>query len=152
MSLILNSTDLNIQIFEYLIFEELLNLYKTNKILITDIERFTFVKYKKSFKQLYIDNKCLHCNNLCDNIKFKLCDMCVLDTCWNCYSKVGNVNLYTCQINQLNSYTDHIFYQIKCNSDCNYNCRSCNKNYNKNNVIIEKCIIKCISCKILRRV
>lgn len=143
MSLTLNSTDINIKIFDYLKFEELLNLYKTNKILITDIEKYTILKYKKSFKELYLDNKCLHCNNLCDHIKFKLCDTCTCDTCWNCYSKVGSINLYTRQI--------YNFYQLKCIEKCIYKCRSCNKSYNgKKNVAIDKCTITCVSCKIFK--
>lgn len=151
MSLILNSSDINIQTFEYLNFEELLNLYKTNnKILIKDIEKYTFLKYKKSFKKLYLDNKCLHCNNLCDNVKFKLCDTCVCDTCWNCYNKVGSVNLCTRKKRQsINLFQENFFYQIECINACIFNCSSCHRNYNKNDVLIDNCIITCIVCKTL---
>jgi hypothetical protein len=150
MSLILNSSDINIQIFDLLNFGELLNLYKTNnKILIIDIEKYTFLKYKKSFKKLYLDNKCLHCNNLCDNVKFKLCDICVYDTCWKCYNKVGSVNLCTRKKHQLKNFQENIFYQIECINKCIFNCRLCHRSYNKNDVIIDNCVIICIGCKTL---
>ena len=123
MSLTSYPSDLNIEIFKYLEFEDLLNLYKTNKTIIKDIEEYSLITFKKSFKQLYKDYKCLHCNNLCDSIKFKICDYCALDTCWFCYNKVGNENLYFYYHYDSELKTDVILYKCfakyKCKTKCN---------------------------------
>lgn len=145
MSLVKNSTDINIQIFTYLTIEDLLNMYKTNKTILRDIELYTKIKYKKSFKQLYFENKCLHCNNLCDNIDFKICNSCITDTCWTCYNKVGNLNLYfmTNWDFSLNSW----YPTYKCINKCIYKCKKCKKNYtNKNYINIKNSIINCSTC------
>ena len=144
MSLVLNSCDINYEIFKYLNFEELLNLYKTNKILLRDIEKFVFIFYKKTFKQLYIENKCLHCNLLCDNVNFRICDYCALDTCWNCFKKVGNLKLYSFfnWDDKINSW----YPTYKCNKVCIYKCYKCKRDFNKNKVIIKNSLIICITC------
>lgn len=94
MSLTSYPSELNVEIFKYLNFEELINLYKTNKTIIKDIEKYSQITYKKSFKQVYKEKKCLHCTNICHSLEFKICDNCACDTCWFCYNKVGNENLY----------------------------------------------------------
>ena len=48
MSLAKYPTELNIEIFKYLNFEDLLNLYNTNKTIINDIEKYCHLIYKKS--------------------------------------------------------------------------------------------------------
>lgn len=148
MSFITNSSDINIEIFTYLTFEELLNMYKTNKTILKDIEKFTQIKYKKTFKQLYFENKCLHCNNLCDNIEFKICDNCVTDTCWTCYNKVGNINLFL--VTNFDNSLKTWYPSYKCFRKCTYKCKNCKKKYSsKSDVIINQSIVKCISCHCL---
>ena len=146
MSLISNPNDINNEIFSYLTFAELSSLYQTNKIINKDIDKFCYKKYKKSFKQLYIDNKCLHCNNLVDNINFKICDNCTLDTCWTCYNKVGNLNLWF--MTNWDSSNSIWYPSYKCFGNCIYKCQKCNRKYNnKNDIIIDKCLTKCITCQ-----
>ena len=149
MSFVNNSSDINMEIFIYLTFEELLNMYKTNKTIIKDNEKYTQIKYKKSFKQLYLENKCLHCNNFCDNINFKVCDNCAADTCWTCYNKVGNTNLYF--ISQFDISLKIWYPSYKCFNKCVYKCKKCKRNYNhESNIIIKQSVVTCFACNILK--
>lgn len=149
MSLTKCPSDLNVEIFKYLNFEDILNLYKTNKIIINDIEKYCQIIYKKSFKQVYKDLKCLHCNNLSDNIEFKICDNCACDTCWFCFNKVGSINLLF--VNILNLKYNRYDLEYKCFGECKYKCVKCKKIYNrKDDIKIINCITTCISCNILK--
>lgn len=150
MSLVQYPSDLNIEMFKYLNFEDLLNLYKTNKNIIKDIEKYCQITYKKSFKQVYIDNKCLHCNNLHNNnLNFKICDNCACDTCWICFNKVGNINLWVVSIFNLKDNRYDLMYN--CIDSCKYKCIKCKKIYkNKNDITIYNCVTTCIACNILK--
>ena len=144
MSLITNSSDINIEIFQYLNFEELLNMYKTSKIILKDIDKFTIIKYKKYFKQLYLENKCIHCNNLSENVSFRICDNCALDTCWTCFKKVGSLKLFTFSKwdNNLNLW----YPTYKCYKNCIYKCFNCKRDFNKYNIVIKNSVITCNTC------
>ena len=144
MSLTKNSSDINFEIFNYLTFEELLNLYKTNKTLLSDIEKYSIIKYKKSFKQLYFDNKCLHCNNLCDNVNFKICDYCSIDVCWKCFSKVGSENLRF--IYSWDFFLNRTILLPVCIGQCVYKCYKCKCVYNKKDVVIKNYKSICVCC------
>jgi hypothetical protein len=147
MALTKNSTDINLEIFKYLRFEELLNLYKTNKMILSDIEKYSKIQYKKTFKQLYFDNKCLHCINLCDNINFRVCDNCILDTCWFCFYKSDNQNLRF--VDNYDYFLKRYISSVKCIGNCIYKCYKCKKIYfDKNNIIIYKCRTICNGCNI----
>ena len=149
MSLTQYPSDVNVEMLKYLTFEDILNLYKTNKTIIKDIEKYCQITYKKSFKELYKDNKCLHCNNLCDNIQFKICDNCACDTCWFCFQKVGNINLWFMSSSNLLDKRYDLVY--KCFGECNYKCVKCKKIYNKKDDIkITNCITTCTACNILK--
>ena len=149
MSLTKYPSELNIEIFKFLNFEDILNLYKTNKTIINDIEKYCHLIYKKSFKQVYMDLKCLHCNNLSDNTEFKICDNCACDTCWFCFNKVGNLNLWFMSHFNLKDNRYDLLY--KCFGNCKYKCVKCKKIYNrKDDIKITNCITSCISCNILK--
>jgi hypothetical protein len=146
--LTLNPSDINILIFQYMNLKELYNLYFLNKNIKKDIDCYILQKYKKSFKQLLCDYKCIHCFNLCDNIKFKVCDDCTMDTCWFCYSKVGSLNLLL--YSYYNVQDKRIDYVYKCDHKCNYKCINCRKIYNKNDVHVNNnCTIICVACECL---
>lgn len=149
MSLTQYPTDLNIEIFKYLNFEDIINLYKTNKT-IKDIEKYCQITYKKSFKQVYKDNKCLHCNNLHNNsLNFKICDNCACDTCWFCFQNVGNMNLWFMSHFNIKDNRYDLIY--KCFGECKYKCVKCKKIYDRKDYIkITNCIATCIACNILK--
>jgi len=148
MSLITNSSDINFEIFKYLNIEELLNLYKTCKLILKDIDKFSFNKYKKNFKQLYLENKCIHCNNLSDNMSFRLCDKCALDTCWTCFNKVGSLQLFA--YNKWDNNINVWYPSYKCFGHCIYKCFYCKRNFNKYDIVVNNSVITCITCIYLK--
>uniref|UniRef100_A0A6C0I5Q8 F-box domain-containing protein n=1 Tax=viral metagenome TaxID=1070528 RepID=A0A6C0I5Q8_9ZZZZ len=145
--LTLNPTDINSLIFQYINLKELYNLYFSNKNIKKDIDHYILQKYKKLFKQLLHENKCIHCFNLCDTVKFKVCDECTLDTCWFCYSKVGFLNLLLCS--HFNVQDKRIDYVYKCVHKCDYKCNKCKRIYNKDDVCVNNSTITCIPCACL---
>jgi hypothetical protein len=149
MSLEKYPSEINIEIIKYLNFEDILNLYNTNKTILKDVDKYYQITYKKSFKQLCKDNKCLHCNNLCDQTNFKICDKCSVDTCWTCFNKVGNINLwFMSKFNLIDNRYDLVY---KCFGDCKYKCVNCKRIYNyKNDIKIVNCITTCIACNMLK--
>lgn len=143
MSIVTISSDINLEIFKYLKLDDLISLYKTNKTLVQDIEKYCKNIYKKTFHQVIDDYKCIHCNNICENENFKICDNCTCDTCWNCFNKVGSE--YMC-LKFDKDENDRYYPYYGCINKCMYKCDKCKKSYNKKNVIINKCKIVCLNC------
>ena len=138
------STDTNFLIFKYLNFEDLINLHKTNKLFNEDIEKYCKHIYKRPFWKVLYDKKCIHCDNICTNEKFKVCDECTCDTCWNCFTKIGSENII---LKYKKDRYKHCYYPYYSCVKCNYKCKKCKRNYiNKDDVIIKNCNVVCLGC------
>lgn len=138
-------TDINFMIFKYLNFEDLIQLYKTNKLFNRDMEKYCNYTYKRSFSKVLYDKLCIHCNNICSNEKFKVCDNCTCDTCWNCFTKIGSDKMILSYKYDKNIMSFCPYYL--CIDYCNYQCKKCKRNYtNKNDVIIKNCRVVCLAC------
>jgi hypothetical protein len=123
MSIVL-SHDINYIIFEYLDINELVNIMLTCKILKYDIENYSVKIKKQIFKYLLNTYKCINCPSVSYNISNNLCDNCVMDTCWKCYTKPGNEFLKTYN-------TKYNYTILKCIYGCKYRCSECNLFYTK---------------------
>lgn len=129
------SNDLVLEMFKFLDIQDLESLYKTNKTLNYDVEKYSNQKFKQSWTEVLKQKKCIHCNNLCENEYDKICENCTCDTCWNCFSKVGSENL--CIDNCTNVSTCEEYTIFTCIDKCKFNCSVCKKTFNKNNITID---------------
>ena len=140
MSLIL-SHDINYMIFEYLDIEDLINVMLSCKSLKYDVENYSLKIKKQLFRELLNQYKCINCPSISYRIS-RICDNCVMDTCWECYSKTGNEFLET-------YFTNENYIILKCHYGCKYKCSNCNLFYKKKYIKKddEKYKIICIFCE-----
>lgn len=113
--------DLTCEIFKYLKYNELEKTNIVNKSFYNDVSFFCNVYKKNTLKMLLHDKKCYNCENQCDTRYFKLCDQCVMDSCWKCYNKIGSINLHV----------NHNNDNIECIKQCKFKCYSCKVFVNK---------------------
>jgi len=133
--------DVNYIVFNYLDIRDLINLLSTCKSLKYDVEKYSLKIKKQIFKEFLNQYKCINCPSISYSIS-KICDNCVMDTCWECYNKTGNELL-----TPYNIVDDCIV--LKCFYECKYKCSNCNLYYKKNYIKKddEKYKIICIFCE-----
>jgi len=115
--------DVNYIIFEYLDINELINVMLCCKTLKYDIENYCLRIKKQTLRKLINEYKCINCPKISYSVS-KLCDLCIMDTCWECYTKSGNEFLET-------HITDENYIILKCHYGCKYKCFNCNFFYKK---------------------
>lgn len=136
------SHDVNYLVFDYLDLVDLLNIFLTCKSLKYDVEKYSVNIKKQTFRNLLNMYKCINCPIVSYNIS-RICNHCIMDTCWKCYNKIGSE--YLTPHNTKNNYI-----VLKCINECKYKCSNCNLFYKKKYIKKEdvyKIKFICVFCK-----